>query len=108
MCANAAAAGYDSLQFVRHTCGMMYGQCRDASEPALNYFNVEVVATKLVGFHPCGSSDGVSPLIRSGWKGRGACSCNNSQVGGFINCAEVPPSGLVTKQLEHMQMKQPK
>ena len=96
MCANAAAAGYDSIKFVRHTCNMMYGQCRDASKPALNYWNIEVVSTRLVGFHPCGSSDGVSPLIRSGWQGSDACSCNNSRA--FINCAEVPPAGRVAKQ----------
>lgn len=33
MCANASAAGYDSIQFVRHTCKMMYGDCLNESIP---------------------------------------------------------------------------
>ena len=102
MCANASLAGYDSIQFVRHTCSMMYGQCRDAAVPGLNYFNVEIVSTKLIGFHSCNTATGSSPLIRSGWKGSRACTCSNSID--FLNCAEIPISGRMRKQLERWHM----
>lgn len=104
MCANASLAGYDSIQFVRHTCNMMYGQCRNASLPGLNYFNIEIVSTKLVGFHPCATSSGTSPLIRSGWKGGRACTCNTSSSIDFLNCKEVVPSGQMKKQQDHWHM----
>lgn len=102
MCESAAAAGYDTIQFVRHTCSMMYGQCRNASEPALDFFNIEIVATRLVGYHACASSTGSSPLIRSGWRGVRPCNCNNSID--FLNCLEVAPSGRATRQREKWHM----
>ena len=103
MCANASAAGFDSIQFVRHTCNMMYGQCRNASSAGLNYFNIEVVSTKLVGIHACAIASGESPLIRSGWKGAHTCTCNNSID--FLNCEEVLPSQRATKSGDHWIMK---
>ncbi|KAL1528808.1 hypothetical protein AB1Y20_010132 [Prymnesium parvum] len=101
MCANASLAGYDSIQFVRHTCDMMYGQCRNASSLELNFFNVEIVSTKLVGLHSC-TSNGSTPLIRSGWKGARPCTCDNSRS--FLNCAEVSASTRVEKQSDHWKM----
>lgn len=95
MCANASAAGYDTIQFVAHTCGMMYAApgCLNTSDPTQQprLFNLEIVATKLIGFHPCASADGRSAGVRSGWGGVKACSCNNSR-GLFLHCEEVPAS----------------
>ena len=95
MCANASAAGYDTLQFVRHTCMMMYSDCLNMSTPNLTYFNLEVVSTKLVGIYPCASPDGKTPLLRTGWPqeadGGAPCTCDNN-VSMHLHCAEVPPS----------------
>tara|TARA_B100000780_G_scaffold176004_1_gene123308 strand:- start:39 stop:635 length:597 start_codon:yes stop_codon:yes gene_type:complete len=94
MSANASAAGYDSIQFVRHTCPMMYKGCLNTSLPDLTYFNREVVVTSLQGIHTCASADGSSPLLRTGWPqaGKGAtCTCNNS-AGDHLHCAEVAAS----------------
>ena len=95
MSANASAAGYDSIQFVRHTCPMMYPACLNTSLPDLTYFNLEVVITSLEGIHPCASASGSSPRLRTGWPqavGQGAtCTCNNS-AGDHLHCAEVAAS----------------
>ena len=94
MSANASAAGYDSLQFVRHTCPMMYKECLNSSLPDLTYFNREVVHTSLQGIHACASASGSSPLLRTGWPQAGqgaACTCNNS-AGDHLHCAEVAAS----------------
>ena len=72
MSANASAAGYDSLQFVRHTCPMMYKACLNTSLPDLTYFNLEVVITSLQGIHACASVSGSSPLLRTGWPWAGS------------------------------------
>jgi len=95
MCANASAAGYDSIQFVAHTCAMMYSDCLNRSVPGLTYFNVEIVSTQLVGWHACASAGGDSPLLRAGWRGSAPCSCNNSLE--FLNCEEAPLSTRATR-----------
>ena len=95
LCANASAAGYDSVQFVRHTCPMMFGDCLDTNNTNLTYFNLEVVSTRLVGIHPCASADGASPLLRTGWprapETSGPCTCDNN-ASEHLHCAEVPYS----------------
>lgn len=94
LCARAREAGYDTLQFVRHTCEMMYGDCLNLTSPTLRYFNHEVVHVRLVGIFPCASANGSSQLLQSGWPqaGRGApCSCDNN-ASDHLHCAEVPAS----------------
>lgn len=94
LCARAAAAGYDTLQFVRHTCKMMYGACLDRSKRNLNYFNHEIVATGLQGIFACASANGSTPLLQTGWPqaGSGApCTCVNN-ASDQLHCAEVPSS----------------
>ena len=96
MCANASAVGYDSIQFIRHTCMMMYKPCLNTSKANLTYFNLEVVSTRLTGIYPCASADGASPLLQTGWPqaGRGApCTCDNN-ASEHLHCAEVWPSAL--------------
>ena len=97
MCRNASMAGWDTLQFTQHTCGMMYGDCLNTSLPSLTYFNRELVSTHLIGIHPCASEAGNSSLLRTGWPmvaGGGApCTCNNS-AREHLHCAEVPFSLL--------------
>lgn len=92
LCANASAAGYDSVQFVRHTCPMMYRDCLDTNSTNLAYFNREVVSTRLVGVHACASADGASPLLRTGWPSvpemTGPCTCDNN-ASEHLHCAEV-------------------
>ena len=101
MCANATRAGLDSIQFIRHTCEMMYRDCLNTSLPNLTYFNLEVVAPRLQGIHACASADGSSELLRTGWPGAGAeagegavggdCTCDNN-ASHHLHCAEVPAS----------------
>ena len=52
MASRAVRAGYDSIQFVRHTCMMMYKDCLNTSLANLSLFNIEIVATRLQGIHP--------------------------------------------------------
>ena len=80
----AAAAGYDSIQFLHSEPS---APCSHLTGVNMNY---ELVSTKLIGAHACGSPDGDSTLIRSGWKGAKKCTCDNTL--GHINCQEV--SGL--------------
>ena len=94
MCANASAAGLDSLQFVRHTCPMMYDDCLNTSLANLTYFNLEVVATRLVGIHACASANDTTPLLRTGWPHAGEareCTCDNN-ASEHLHCSEVPAS----------------
>ena len=103
MSANASGAGLDSLQFVRHTCKMMYSDCLNTSLPNLTFFNLEVVSTRLQGIHACASANGSSPLLRTGWPGAKAgggeaaagapCTCDNN-ASEHLHCAEVPASVL--------------
>mmetsp|Transcript_36798 Transcript_36798/g.83277 ORF Transcript_36798/g.83277 Transcript_36798/m.83277 type:complete len:166 (-) Transcript_36798:261-758(-) len=81
MCAMAAKKGYDSIQFLYSgpSCGTM------SPGTSMNY---EIVSTKLEGLYTCASKDGRSPLIRSGWKGAGNCTCDNKLK--HINCKDVP------------------
>jgi len=90
MCANASAAGLDSLQFIGHSCKMMYGLCLNGSR-APTLYNIEIVSTALVGVYPCASDDGRSTRVRTGWRGANTCTCNNS-ASSFLHCQEVEPS----------------
>ena len=94
LCQRAAAAGFDSLQFVRHTCQMMYGDCLNATASNLRYWNHEVVHVRLQGIYTCASANGSTPLLQTGWPhaGRGApCTCNNN-ASTHLHCSEVAAS----------------
>ena len=53
--------------------------------------NYELVSTKLQGMYPCGSADGRSPLIKSGWMGDRPCTCNNTAAPTLnLYCEESP------------------
>lgn len=95
MSANASLAGYDSIQFLQHTCSMMYGDCLNRSSGFL-YFNIEIVSTKLTGSYACTSSTGRSPLIRAGWRAALPCTCDNTKD--YLNCGEVSISGAWKQQ----------
>jgi len=85
MSAKAAAAGYDSVQFLAHS-DCEFKACRTHKGTAT--MNFEIVATKLKGMYSCTSSSGTSDLIRSGWQGANTCTCDNSQNN--LNCKSVP------------------
>lgn len=92
--ANASAAGYDSIQFIKHTCEMMYGDCLNTSRRMLTFFNRELVSTRLVGIHACASANGTSPLLATGWPHAGRarpCTCDNA-ASEHLHCLEVPYS----------------
>ena len=87
MCTKAAKQGYDSIQFLAHSDGGDYGDCR--KNKGTPYLNIEIVATKLVGENTCASNNGKSPLLKTGWKGsKGTCQCDNGKDN--LNCAGVP------------------
>ena len=92
----AAAAGYDSVQFLAHVDHTNY-QCDtyNTGRPGFDYMGLEVVAVKLVGTYPCGASTGAPASIRSGWGATQPCTCDSKQQ--FLNCKgvayEVPPVG---------------
>jgi hypothetical protein len=93
MVRQALDAGLDSIQFLRHTCQMMYRDCLNTSLPNLTFFNLEVVSTRLVGIFACASANGTSPLLRTGWPPHAdrPCTCNNS-ASEHLHCREVPAS----------------
>ena len=85
----AAAAGYDSIVFTAHIDHTNY-QCdtHNTGKAGFAYMGVEVVATKLTGTYPCGTSTGAPAVIRKGWRGSQVCDCNPK--GQFLNCKGVP------------------
>ena len=93
----AARAGYDSIQFIRHTCSMMYDPCLNRTEPGLTYFNIEVVSTRLTGVYACASEFGDSSLLRTGWKGASKCTCSNA-TSDYRNCEEVRAGGMLARK----------
>lgn len=86
-----AAAGqeYDSVQFLAHTDHVNY-QCdtKNTGNKGLDYMGIEILGAKLVGTYPCGSAAGAPSVIRAGWQGSRACTCDNSKQ--YINCQGVP------------------
>ena len=87
MCRKAAAQGYDSIQFLAHSDGGDYGDCR--KNAGTSYLNIEIVCTSCVGENTCASNNGQSPLLMSGWMGaKGTCKCDNTKKN--LNCAGVP------------------
>ena len=73
MCQAAAAAGYDSVQFIKHKDGVNY-PC--AAGIGVDFMNVEIVAVKLVGTYPCGQAQGTAAALRAGWNGDKPCKCD--------------------------------
>ena len=85
----AAAAGFDSIQFLAHVDHTNY-QCdtHNTGHPGFDYMGVEVLAVKLTGTYPCGTSTGAPASIRAGWEGSRQCDCNPKAQ--FLNCNGVP------------------
>lgn len=73
MCQAAAAAGYDSVQFIKHVDAVNY-PC--AAGIGLPFLNIEIVAVKLVGTYSCGQAQGTAPALRAGWNGDKPCKCD--------------------------------
>ena len=48
----------------------------------------QVLAVKLTGTYPCGTSAGAPPVITRGWGGGQPCTCDPK--GQFLNCNGVP------------------
>ena len=86
----AAAAGFDSVQFLAHVDHVNYPcDTQNTGTPGFQYMGLEIVATKLVGTYACGQqAGGAPPTIRKGWGGSTACDCDNSKQ--FLNCQGVP------------------
>lgn len=81
MSINAAARGYDSIQFLAHydsqwlctTAGAVVG---------IRHMGIEIVATRYPGTYAC-MSKGSTPLM-AGWGGKKHCHCDNNQK--HTNC----------------------
>ena len=85
----AAAAGYDSIQFMAHVDHVNYPcDTYNTHTPNLQYMGVEIVGTRLVGTYACCASDGAPSTIRAGWQASRTCTCDNSDV--YLNCEGVP------------------
>lgn len=84
MAQNAAAAGYDSIQFIRgdnmsHPCCQRIGL-------AAQCFGLEFVATRLTGVYACGAPNGSSHAFRAGWNATRRCHCTEHTREKFVNC----------------------
>jgi len=84
MSKKAAAAGYDTVQFMKHQDDVNY-PC-DPKDHLL-YMNFEIVGVKMVGTYACGSQSGTG-VLRTGWEASKPCTCVNTQS--FTNCKGVP------------------
>ena len=86
----AAAAGYDSIQFLAHIDHVSYlCDTKNTGVAGFDYMGLEVVATRLTGTFACGQkAGGVPASIRMGWGGSRSCDCDNSKQ--FLNCKGVP------------------
>jgi len=84
----AMLMGYDTIQFMDTwplDCIVNKTYVVDAN------MNYEFVAVKMQGMYACISEDGLSPLVRSGWRGDRPCTClNNGSWTYHLNCQEVP------------------
>ena len=90
MCVNAVAAGYDSVQFVKHKDAVNY-PC--AKSIGASWMNIEIVAVKLVGTYACGQSAGTPASLRSGWRGTRPCKCDPSNPN--TNCVFTDKQGAL-------------
>ena len=77
MAQTAAAAGFDSVQFLQHT-DCEFKACNKKGGK-LTYPNIEILSTRLVGHYACTSKTGTSDLIRTGWAADKPCVCDNGQ-----------------------------
>lgn len=77
----AAAAGFDSVQFVAHVDHVNYVCDTVVGAP---YMNLEIVAVKIAGKYSCGTANAADTPFRAGWAASKACVCDNSI--GFANC----------------------
>jgi len=73
MCRKAAAAQYDTIQFIGHTDDVNYPCAHQIGAP---WLNMEIVAVKLVGKYTCGIERDTPPSLRAGWKGAKECVCD--------------------------------
>lgn len=85
----AAAAGYDSIQFLAHVDHVNY-QCdtKNTGNKGLEYMGLEIVGSRLTGKYACTTSSGAPPSIKAGWQGSRACACDNTKQ--YLNCKNVP------------------
>jgi len=82
----AAAAGYDSVQFVRHKDHVNYPcDTGNTGNPGFPYLAVEIVGVKLKGTGACAKTKG---QLRSGWKASQPCTCQGHKT--YLNCKEMP------------------
>ena len=93
MCQKAAAAGYDTVQFIKHVDAVNY-PC--AAGIGASWMNMEIVAVKLVGTYSCGQAQGTAAALRAGWNGDKACKCDPNNPN--TNCA-------LTDAAEKLEMK---
>lgn len=85
----AAAANYDSLQFLAHVDHVNY-QCdtHNTGHAGLDYMGIEILAAKLVGTYACGGPAGAPPTVKAGWQASKPCECDNKMQ--YLNCQGVP------------------
>jgi len=84
MSENAAAQGYDTIQFLKHQDHVNY-PC--ATKDHIPFMNIEIVGVKMVGTYACVNPSG-RDVLRAGWGASRPCICDNKQS--FTNCQNVP------------------
>jgi len=84
MSENAAAQGYDTIQFLKHQDDVNY-PCDPKDH--IPYMNIEIVGVKMVGTYACVNPSGQG-VLRAGWGASRPCICDNNQS--FTNCKSVP------------------
>lgn len=102
LCQAAAAAGYDSIQFLAHVDHVNYPcDTRNTGRTGFDYMGVEIVGTKLVGTFACTSSVGAPSTVKAGWQASRECACDNSR--NFLNCNGVPTLSinLIARSARH-------
>jgi len=93
MCTNAAKGGYKSIQFMAHSDGGIYDNCRKNSKSP--YLNIEIVGTAGYGENTCAAKTGTWSELYVGWQGGGGpCKCDTSASD--LNCNK----GAITNMTE--------
>lgn len=75
MCQKATAAGFDTVQFIKHDDDVNYPCAKPIGVP---WMNMEIVAVSLTGTYACGSAQGTPSSLRAGWHGEKPCKCDPS------------------------------
>lgn len=83
MCSNAAKQGYKSVQFMAHSDGGIYDNCRNDKDSP--YLNIEIVGTAAYGEKTCCATSNTWSELYVGWQGSGGkCNCNTGE--NDLNC----------------------